>query len=110
MISSASITNALQELTRCEPDLIVVQLHMQDENCFDFFKVARDIVVERDIPMIAVSAIDACDESIESYLKRCCQYFGCREYVANDDFRSNAFVHQLSRHFQVTNARNLVAV
>ena len=100
MISTSSITNALQQLTRCEPDLVIVQLHMQ-QNCFDFFKAARDVVLEREIPMIAVSAVGACDESIESYLRRCCQYFGCREYVSNDDFRSNSFVHQLAKHFQV---------
>jgi len=103
LVSCSSIHSALQQLTRCNPDLVVVQLHMQDENCFDFFKVARDIVIEREIPMIAISAHEACDQSIESYLKRCCQYFGCREYVGNDDFRSNAFVCQLSKHFQVAN-------
>jgi CheY-like chemotaxis protein len=97
LVSATTVLNAVKQMRKSAPDLIVVQLHLKEESCFDFLKIAQSTVSEKEIPMVAVSAGETCDQTIETYLKRVCNYFGCTSYLSSEDFQSGALRFTLSQ-------------
>jgi PleD family two-component response regulator len=86
----STVLGALQELKKMTPDLVIVQTGLRDESCFDFLKAAQPVTVSRHIPMVAVSIDDMYHESIEAFIARSCQFFGCNCYLRYSDFSSDA--------------------
>ena len=81
---------ALQELKKSTPEMIVVQVGLRDESCFDFFKAVQQLVALKKIPMIAVCVSDAFHESIEAFIQKSCSFFGCQNYLTHTEFKSQA--------------------
>ena len=95
-----TVLSALQELKDILPDLVVVQVGLRSESCFDFLKPAQLATAARLIPMIAFSAENHFHESIESFLRKACLFFGCLGYLKADEFRSSELGLELAKHLR----------
>jgi hypothetical protein len=83
-----TIFNALQALKKEVPTGIVVQLHLKDENCFDFLRMLASNSAFSQIPTITCCVDDVFDKNIEEYLIKVACFMGSRLYISCADFYS----------------------
>lgn len=93
----STVLGALQELKKMTPDLVIVQVGLRDESCFDFLKAAQPVAMKKNVPMVAVSIEDAYHDSIETFIAKSCQFFGCKCYLPYADFSSDALRFLLAK-------------
>lgn len=97
LVVASTVLGALSELRKFTPDLIFVQVCLKNESCFDFLRVAQQITEHKKIPMIAANVVDVMHESTESFIRRTCLFFGCRQYLTVLDFNSDGLRFQISQ-------------
>jgi PleD family two-component response regulator len=82
-----TILAALQSLKRSKPVVIVVQLHLREESCFDFLRALENNPEYASIPVITCCVEDV-NKSIEEYLIKVSEFLGSKVYVRCQDFYS----------------------
>jgi DNA-binding response OmpR family regulator len=97
LIVASTILGALSQLRKFTPDLIFVQICLKEESCFDFLRVAQLVTEPKKIPMIAANVKDVLHESTESFIRRTCLFFGCRQYLTEQDFHSDGLRFQITQ-------------
>ncbi len=97
VLAVSTVFGALQELRKFTPDMVVVQVGLRDESCFDFFRAAQPTLAAKKTPMIAVCVGDIFHESIEAFIQKTCVFFGCQNYLTYKDFQSDALRFQLTK-------------
>jgi len=91
-----TIFNALQALKNEIPAGVVVQLHLKDENCFDFLRMLTSNPAFSQIPTITCCVDDVFDRSIEDYLIKVASFMGSRLYISCDEFYSPALCSKMA--------------
>ncbi len=91
-----TILAALQSMKRARPDVIVVQLHLRDESCFDFLRTLENNPQYASIPVITCS-VDSVDKRIEEYLIKVSRFLGSKIYVCSEDFYTDRLQHEVAQ-------------
>jgi response regulator RpfG family c-di-GMP phosphodiesterase len=86
----STIFNALQLLKQEIPACVIVQLHLKDENCFDFLRMLASNSEFSRIPTITCCVDDVFDKNIEDYLIKVASFMGSKLYIPCADFYSPA--------------------
>jgi hypothetical protein len=97
LVVVSTVLGALSELRKFTPDLVFVQVCLKDESCFDFLRVAQQVTVPKQIPMIAANVQNVLHETTEPFIRRTCLFFGCRQYLTESDFHSDGLRFQLTQ-------------
>jgi PleD family two-component response regulator len=58
VIAVKTVLGALQEFKKCNADMVLVQVGLKDESCFDFLRAAQPLAEGKNVPMVAVSLDD----------------------------------------------------
>jgi response regulator RpfG family c-di-GMP phosphodiesterase len=86
----STIFNALQSLKNEIPAGVIVQLHLKDENCFDFLRMLSSNPTFSHIPTITCCVADVFDKNIEDYLVKVASFMGSHLYISCAEFYSPA--------------------
>ncbi|MDR3616534.1 MAG: hypothetical protein P4L53_23445 [Candidatus Obscuribacterales bacterium] len=86
----STIFNALQSLKNEIPAGVIVQLHLKDENCFDFLRMLASNPNFSQIPTITCCVADVFDKNIEDYLIKVASFMGSHLYISCAEFYSPA--------------------
>ena len=92
---ATTIFNALQALKSEIPSMIVVQLHLKDENCFDFLRMLKSNPTFAKIPIVTCCVDDVFDKNIEDYLVKATKAMGSELYIPCSEFYSLSLAPKL---------------
>lgn len=83
-----TILAALHSLRKEIPQAIVVQMHLQNESCFDFLSTLENNSEYLQIPVVTCCVENVFDKNIEDYLMKATRCLGSKTYLRCQDFYS----------------------
>jgi CheY-like chemotaxis protein len=103
-----TILAALQSLKRSKPAVIVVQLHLRDESCFDFLRALENNPECASIPVMTCCVEDV-HKSTEEYLIKVSEFLGSKIYVRCQDFYSARLQREVAQCIKESQRKLLAA-
>src|ERR1700733_13536215 len=102
-----TILAALQSLKKSKPAVIVAQLHLREESCFDFLRALENNPEYASIPVITCCIVDQFDKSIEEYLIKVSTFLGSQIYVCCQDFYSARLQREVAQCIRANQLKSL---